>query len=42
MATFLEPLAVITESVGTEAAEVFGLNIAPPMYLPGGGLNPAI
>tara|TARA_R110000868_G_scaffold271787_2_gene531123 strand:+ start:21 stop:182 length:162 start_codon:yes stop_codon:yes gene_type:complete len=41
MATFLEPLAVMTETVGTEVADVFGLNIAPPMFLPGGGINPA-
>ena len=41
MTTILEPLAVITESAGTEAAEVFGLNVTPPMFLPGGGINPA-
>ena len=41
MATILEPLAVLTESVGTEAAEIFGLNVRPPMFLPGGGINPA-
>lgn len=40
MATILEPLAVITESAGTEVSEIFGLNVRPPMFLPGGGLNP--
>jgi hypothetical protein len=42
MATILEPLASITETAGTEAAEVFGLNVRPPMFLPGGAINPSI
>ena len=39
MTTILEPVAVITDEIGTEASSIFGLN-SVPMFLPGGAINP--